>query len=212
MNTVLFLYLLVPVAFLIGSIPFGLIFSRGSGVDLRSTGSRNIGATNVLRSVGKVPAILTLLSDGLKGAVPVIICKFILSAGGSDMSVAELWMSIVGLAAVLGHMFSVFLGFKGGKGVATGIGVVAAYSPVVSLLLIGIWITVAIMTKYSSLAAIVSVALLPLIYLMQGGSFIKISFGIILAALIIVKHKTNINNLLSGRESKIGNKKVRTNR
>jgi glycerol-3-phosphate acyltransferase PlsY len=212
MNTVLSLYLLVPVAFLIGSIPFGLIFSRGSGVDLRSTGSRNIGATNVLRSVGKVPAILTLLSDGLKGAVPVIICKLILSAGGSDMSAAELWMSIVGLAAVLGHMFSVFLGFKGGKGVATGIGVVAAYSPVVSLLLIGIWITVAIMTKYSSLAAIVSVALLPLIYLMQGGSFIKMSFGIILAALIIVKHKTNINDLLSGRESKIGNKKVRSHR
>jgi glycerol-3-phosphate acyltransferase PlsY len=134
--------MLVPAAYLIGSIPFGLIFTRGSGVDLRSTGSRNIGATNVLRSVGKVPAILTLLSDGLKGATPVIICNYLLSITNPEMSTGELWISAVGLSAVLGHMFSVFLGFKGGKGVATGIGVIAAYSPSVSLILIGIWITV----------------------------------------------------------------------
>ena len=102
----------MPVAFLMGSIPFGLIFARGSGVDLRSTGSRNIGATDVLRSVGKVPAILTLLSDGLKGAAPVFICKYLLSTSNPEISVSELWMSAVGLSAVLGHMFSVFLGFK----------------------------------------------------------------------------------------------------
>jgi glycerol-3-phosphate acyltransferase PlsY len=204
MNTTLWLYLLVPLAFIIGSIPFGLVFTRGSGVDLRSTGSRNIGATNVLRSVGKMPAILTLLFDGLKGAFPVIICKYILSSISPEMSDGELWLSAVGLAAVLGHMFSVFLGFKGGKGVATGIGVIAAYSPSVSLILIGIWITVAIVSKYSSLAAITAVASLPVIYVIQNESAIKISFGIILAALIIYKHKTNISNIMSGAESRIG--------
>lgn len=207
MNINLWLYLLVPVAYIIGSIPFGLVFTRGSGVDLRSTGSRNIGATNVLRSVGKMPAILTLLFDGLKGAFPVIVCKYILSISGPEMTTGELWLSATGLAAVLGHMFSIFLGFKGGKGVATGIGVIAAYSPSVSLILIGIWITVAIVSKYSSLAAITAVASLPLIYIVQGSSLIKISFGSILAALIIIKHKENIKNLLAGKESKVGKSK-----
>ncbi len=204
MSTNVLLYLLVPVSFIIGSIPFGLIFTRGTGIDLRSTGSRNIGATNVLRSVGKLPAILTLLFDGLKGAIPVIICKYILSTSNPEMSSGELWISAVGLAAVLGHMFSVFLGFKGGKGVATGIGVITAYSPTVSLILIGIWITVAIVSKYSSIAALVAVASLPVIYIVQGSSLIKISFGIILAALIIYKHKENIKNLLEGKETKVG--------
>ena len=207
MNTIMLLYMLVPAAYLIGSIPFGLIFTRGSGVDLRSTGSRNIGATNVLRSVGKVPAILTLLSDGLKGAIPVMICKYILSTSNPEMSAGELWISAVGLSAVLGHMFSVFLGFRGGKGVATGIGVIAAYTPSVSLILIGIWITVAIVSKYSSLAAVTAVLSLPVIYVIQGESAITISFAIILAALIIIKHKSNISNLMSGSESRIGKKK-----
>ena len=206
MNVIFLLYLLVPAAFLMGSIPFGLIYTRGSGVDLRSTGSRNIGATNVLRSVGKVPAILTLLSDGLKGAAPVLICKYLLSMSNPGISDSELWMSAVGLAAVLGHMYSVFLGFKGGKGVATGIGVVAAYSPPVSLILIGIWISVAIVSRYSSLAALTAVSALPVIYIIQGESTIKISFGIILSALIIYKHKANIKSLMSGIEQKIGKK------
>ena len=206
MNVIFLLYLLVPAAFLMGSIPFGLIYTRGSGVDLRSTGSRNIGATNVLRSVGKVPAILTLLSDGLKGAAPVLICKYLLSMSNPEISAGELWMSAVGLAAVLGHMFSVFLGLKGGKGVATGIGVVAAYSPPVSLILIGIWISVAIVSRYSSLAALTAVSSLPVIYMIQGESIIKISFAIILSALIIYKHTSNIKSLMSGTESKIGKK------
>ncbi len=160
MNTDLLLYMLVPAAFLLGSVPFGLIFTRGSGVDLRSTGSRNIGATNVLRSVGKIPAILTLLFDGLKGAVPLIMCRYLLSMNYPELSAGELWMSVIGLTVVLGHMYSVFLGFEGGKGVATGIGVIAAYSPSVSIILIIIWILVAIISKYSSLAALVSVAAL----------------------------------------------------
>ncbi len=204
MNTNFILYLLVPFAFLVGSIPFGLVFTRGSGVDLRSTGSRNIGATNVLRSVGKLPALLTLLSDGLKGATPVLICKYLLSMSNAEISSTELWMSVVALSAVMGHMFSVFLGFKGGKGVATGIGVITAYSPSVSLILIGIWLTVAIVSRYSSLAALTAVSSLPVIYVIKGESAITISFGIILTALIIFKHKSNINDLLAGKESEIG--------
>ena len=173
-------------------------------MDLRSTGSRNIGATNVLRSVGKLPALLTLLSDGLKGATPVLICKYLLSMSNAEISSTELWMSVVALSAVMGHMFSVFLGFKGGKGVATGIGVITAYSPSVSLILIGIWLTVAIVSRYSSLAALTAVSSLPVIYVIKGESAITISFGIILTALIIFKHKSNINDLLAGKESKIG--------
>jgi len=206
MNTNLLLLMLVPSAFLMGSIPFGLLFTKGSGVDLRSTGSRNIGATNVLRSVGKVPAILTLLADGLKGVAPVFICKYLLSMNNSDIPAGELWMSAVGLAAVLGHMFSIFLGFNGGKGVATGIGVIIAYSPAVSVILIGIWTAVAVVSRYSSLAALIAVSSLPLIYVIQGASAIKITFGIILTALIIFKHKTNIHNLMSGTETRIGKK------
>jgi glycerol-3-phosphate acyltransferase PlsY len=132
------------------------------------------------------------------------MCKHILSTGNPEMPFDELWVTAAGLAAVLGHMISVFLRFKGGKGVATGIGVVAGYSPSVSFIVIGIWIAVALVTKYSSLAALVSVASLPLIYVIKGASVITISFGIILAALIIFKHKTNISNLMSGSESRIG--------
>jgi glycerol-3-phosphate acyltransferase PlsY len=198
------LYILVLLAFVIGSIPFGLIFTRGSGIDLRSTGSKNIGATNVLRSVGKLPAILTLLFDALKGALPVIICRYILGNNSHEIPSAELWMSATGLATVLGHMFSVFLRLKGGKGVATGIGVIAAFTPSVSLILIAIWIIVAVVSRYSSLAALVASASLPIIYLIQSASVVKVSFGVILAALIIIKHKSNISNLISGAESKIG--------
>ncbi len=207
------LYLLIPAAFITGSIPFGILFTRGRGIDLQSTGSKNIGATNVLRSAGKIPALLTLLCDVLKGAAPVLICKIIIDNMGTTavdrdllLTAGDLWLGITGFSAVAGHIFSVFLSFRGGKGVATGLGVTAVYSPVSVAALLLIWITVAIITRYSSLAAIVAFLSLPLVFAVSGASGIKIFFGTLLALLIVYRHKSNIRNLFAGTESRIGGK------
>jgi glycerol-3-phosphate acyltransferase PlsY len=207
------LFLLIPLAFVMGSIPFGLVFTKSSGIDLRSTGSKNIGATNVLRSVGKVPALLTLLGDLLKGAVPVLICIYAvaqtdLSSHSKDLAsmVRDLWPGIIGVTAVLGHMYSVFLSFKGGKGVATGLGVLLAYSPLVALIMFFVWITAAYLFRYSSLAAISAVTVMPIAFILLKASNVKVTVGIILTLLIVYKHKSNIKNLIAGTEGKIGNK------
>ncbi len=208
------LYILLPIAFLSGSIPFGLVFTKSKGIDLRSAGSKNIGATNVLRTAGKGPALLTLLCDILKGAVPVILCNYIIASitpaeGGTALisNAKDFWGGLTGLAAVSGHIFSIFLSFKGGKGVATGLGVLAAYSPLSAGLILLIWISVAVFTKYSSLAAITAVSALPVIFAFMDFSKIKIVFGILFAVLIIFRHKENIKRLIEGKESKIGDKK-----
>ena len=197
------LYLLIPVAYLIGSIPFGLLIGKRMGIDLRASGSKNIGATNVLRTAGKLPALLTLIGDSLKGAIPLLLFR---TMSGNAASGAEFWEGAIGLTAVIGHIFQVFLSFKGGKGVATGFGVIAVYSPVSAAVALLVWILVAALTRYSSLAAISAVLSLPFIYLLSGGSFIKIFFGILLAILIVLKHKQNIKKLVNGTESRIGAK------
>jgi glycerol-3-phosphate acyltransferase PlsY len=205
------LYVLVPAAFLLGSVPFGILFTRNMDIDLRSTGSKNIGATNVLRIAGKKPALLTLSCDIIKGAIPVLICKFAVDNLSAEDPVLihtawDLWGGITGFSVVAGHIFSVFLSFKGGKGVATGLGVIAVYSPVSLAVLIVIWITVAIITKYSSLAAIVAFISLPFVLAFLDASAIRIVFGALLAVLIVYRHRSNIKGLLSGKESKIRGK------
>lgn len=206
-----FLYLIIPAAFLLGSVPFGILFTRGKGIDIRSTGSKNIGATNVLRAAGKVPALMTLISDLLKGTLAVVLCRAIIMNLNFDdqtaefaVTVKDLWMGIAGLAAVSGHMFSVFLSFKGGKGVATGFGVLLVYSPAVAGIMLFVWLSVAFIFKYSSLAAISALAAMPFILALFKASAIKITFGILLAVLIIFKHRTNIRNIIAGTESRIG--------
>ncbi len=209
------LYIIIPVAFVSGSIPFGIIFTKKMGLDITSMGSKNIGATNVLRSAGKKAAIFTLLGDLLKGAVPVLICQYVIK--NIDYSgerpefaglMADLWPGVAGISAVLGHMFSVFLSFRGGKGVATGFGVILAYSPAVAAIVLFIWIAVAVAFKYSALAAIVSVSAMPIVYMISGSSYVKSIVGLVLAACIIYKHKSNISNLLAGTEDRIGDKAV----
>jgi len=208
-----FLYLLIFGAFLMGSIPFGLIFTRNKGVDIRAEGSKNIGATNVLRSAGKMPAVLTLLADLLKGAIPVLITCIIVGKITEGHQIEQfvtlsrdIWTSIVGLSAVLGHMFSVFLKFKGGKGVATGFGVLLAYSPACAFIILLVWIAVVYITKYVSVGGIVAVCVLPLVYLLQEKTIVQVLFGVILAVLITLKHSSNIKNLIDGTESKVGEK------
>jgi len=207
------LYLIIPAGFIIGSIPFGILATKNKGVDLRTTGSKNIGATNVLRTAGKLPALLTLVGDVLKGVVPVMICNYVIAHIGRSAADAELmrsakdfWGGVAGLSAIAGHIFSIFLSFKGGKGVATGLGVLIAYSPVTAGITLFIWIVVAVITRYSSLAAVAAVALLPVTFAFSDFSWNKILFSVLFAILIISRHKENIKRLVEGRESKIGNK------
>lgn len=202
------LYSIIPLSYLIGSIPFGVIISKRKGVDIRATGSGNIGATNVLRTMGKIPAILTLIGDTLKGAVPVLVCKIMLDHIGKFEEIPfiyrdeSLWEGIVGLVAILGHMYPIFLSFKGGKGVATGLGVFIVYSPISTLLAIMIWLFTALITRYSSLSAIVASLSLPFFILFFDGFSIKIYFSIFIAIMIIFKHRDNIERLLKGTEHK----------
>jgi len=207
------IYLIVPAAFLIGSIPFGIIFTKGTGVDLTSTGSKNIGATNVLRTAGKLPAVLTLVCDMLKGTLAVYICRVMIDSinpGGWSSELAltidDLWLGVAGLAAVSGHMFSVFLSFRGGKGVATGFGVMLFYSPATAGIMLIIWILMAVISRHSSLAALTAVGVMPVILALLDASITKIIIGVLIALLIIFKHIPNIRNLIAGTESRIGDK------
>lgn len=195
--------LAVLAAYLLGSIPFAVISSRLFGLaDPRTYGSGNPGATNVLRSGNKKAALVTLLGDALKGWVAVFAAQ---KFGLSDAAVG-----LVALAVFFGHLFPVFLKFKGGKGVATGIGVLIALDPLLGLLCIATWLFVAYAFRYSSLAALVASALAPIYQILMhgaGGSAIVVG---ILALALIGKHWGNLQRLLAGQESKIGSKKKKS--
>ncbi|MBF0521039.1 MAG: glycerol-3-phosphate 1-O-acyltransferase PlsY, partial [Nitrospirae bacterium] len=173
--------LLLILSFLLGSVPFGVLVARTRGVDLTKTGSGNIGATNVLRSVGKLPALLTLLGDTLKGSLAILIGKL---TGQSDIAVG-----LIGIFAVLGHDFSIFMRFKGGKGVATSIGAVLFFMPYAGVAVILAWLITAVVTRYSSLSALVAFTVLPFASVfIYGQRFDKFNFSLILALLIFYKH------------------------
>lgn len=188
--------LLIPFAFILGSIPFGIIIAKVMGIDLKKIGSGNIGATNVLRSLGKGPAALTLLGDILKGTAAVAIGRY--------LSVGSAYEGIIGLSAILGHNFSLFLGFKGGKGVATSIGVLLIYSPQVAIFTLIIWLMVVLMTRYSSLGAIVAFGLLPVNVFLVDYSEMKLIISAVITLLILLRHIGNIERLIRGTERKIG--------
>jgi glycerol-3-phosphate acyltransferase PlsY len=187
-------------AYLLGSVPFAMISSKVFGLaDPRTYGSGNPGATNVLRSGNKKAALMTLIGDALKGAVAVIVAQ---QMGFSDTVIA-----LVALAVFLGHLYPVFLKFKGGKGVATAAGVLLALDPILGLAVAGTWLLVAYVSRYSSLAALIAAAAAPLIaVLMHGATHQTIVVGILGMALI-GKHWQNIQRLMAGQESKIGSKK-----
>jgi glycerol-3-phosphate acyltransferase PlsY len=189
---------LMILSFLIGSIPTGLLIARTKGIDLRKVGSGNIGATNVLRAVGKEAALFTLIGDIAKGALPVAIGKFF-GLGIFDAG-------ILGISSILGHNFSLFLKFKGGKGVATSIGVLLAFSPHVALLTITIWLLTARWTRYSSLSALIAFGLLPLSIYMLDYSKEKMIISVVITCLIFVRNTANVKRLMQGTESKIGEK------
>jgi glycerol-3-phosphate acyltransferase PlsY len=185
------------VGYLLGSIPFGIIVTRlGGGVDPRLIGSGNIGATNVLRSGNKKLAALTLLGDALKGTLAALLG---FTLGGEATAMAA------GLGAFLGHLFPVWLGFKGGKGVATYLGVVLGLAPVGALAFALVWLVSAKLSKYSSLSALLASALTPVVLMVLGHGRIAALMAV-LAALLWIMHRDNISRLLAGTEGKIGQK------
>lgn len=196
MNGVPVTALLAALSFLMGSVPFGVIVARARGVDLRKVGSGNIGATNVLRALGKGPALFTLAGDMLKGAGAVAL--------GRVLGLDPLGYGLMGLGAVLGHNYSVFTGFKGGKGVATGIGVALVYVPPAGLASVAVWLVTAFLTRYSSLGAVAAFATFaPLVYFM-GGTGHEALVSAAVSCLILFKHSGNIIRLVKGTERRIG--------
>jgi glycerol-3-phosphate acyltransferase PlsY len=200
------LALALVAGYLVGSIPFGLVLTRMAGLgDIRSIGSGNIGATNVLRTGRKGLALATLLLDAAKGAVAVLVARAML---GPDAAI------YAGFGALLGHLFPVWLGFIGGKGVATTLGTLIAVDWMVGIAACLTWALVAAIFRMSSLASLVSVAAVPAYawYLPRlvsdaEGDPLLVIFGVAIAALVWIKHHTNIRRLLAGEEPKIGQKK-----
>jgi acyl phosphate:glycerol-3-phosphate acyltransferase len=188
--------------YLLGSIPFGLLLTRAAGLgDIRNVGSGNIGATNVLRTGNKGLAALTLVLDALKGTAAVLIAH---SIGGS-YGIAILAGLLAGLGAFLGHLFPVWLNFKGGKGVATYIGVLIGVFWPAALVFCGIWLALAAVSRYSSLSALIASVATPGYLVIQDERPAGL-LAVIMTALLIWKHRSNIQRLLSGEEPKIGAK------
>jgi glycerol-3-phosphate acyltransferase PlsY len=194
----LYTQLLAALAFgyLLGSVPFGLLITRAAGLgDVRNIGSGNIGATNVLRTGNKGLAALTLILDALKGTAAVLIAGIY----GPELALAA------GFGAFLGHLFPVWLGFKGGKGVATYLGVLAGLAWNVALVFAAAWLAVALVMRYSSLAALVASLAVPLTLFYLGLVDYAVLFAV-MTVIVFIKHRANISRLLAGTESRIGAK------
>ena len=227
------LWLCPLLAFLLGSIPFGLLISKTKGIDVRKHGSGNIGATNVLRVVGKKYGITCLLLDALKGFIPTLLSISLIRFTGEPTGIsmtsllpfastdqpqllAQSWQVLTGLLAILGHNYSPWVGFKGGKGIATTAGVVIALMPAAIVILFMVWLTLFLCTRYVSVASIVAVAVLPVITLwgswwhgrIQDGTWNKplFVFSVMVALLGVWKHRSNIQRLIAGTENRLERK------
>lgn len=188
-------------AYLIGSIPFAIVVSRLMNLqDPRQFGSGNPGATNVLRGGNKLAAALTLLGDAGKGALAVYLAQYFVPQFGLDPSV----VAMAALAVFCGHLWPIFAKFKGGKGVATALGILLAIHPLLALATLATWIIIFALTRLSSLAALIAALLSPVygFFLLDGGVFLGTTF--IVSLLVIQRHKKNILNLIAGTEGKIG--------
>jgi glycerol-3-phosphate acyltransferase PlsY len=199
----LYSLLAIVAAYLVGSLSFAVIVSRVMGLhDPRTYGSGNPGATNVLRSGNKTAAVLTLLLDALKGYLPVLLVDLL----GGRVGLGEGTVALVGLAAFLGHLWPVFFHFKGGKGVATAAGVLFGFNPLLGLATLATWIIIAFFFRYSSLAAIVSAVFAPFYQLLIWGAGPIAGAVALIGLLLLWRHTPNIQKLLAGTESKLGQK------
>ena len=193
----------VVLAYLLGSLSFAVIVSKAMHLDdPRSYGSGNPGATNVLRSGNKVAAVFTLLLDAVKGVVAVLIARFLAERLGYGDGV----VALAGLASFLGHLYPVFFRFQGGKGVATAAGVLLALNWLGGLACLAAWLAIAILTRYSSLAALVTALLAPVVFFLMHGDSQVVGAVAVMSVLLIWRHRSNITKLLNGTESKLGSK------
>lgn len=195
----LVLVLLGIVGYLLGSVPFGLLLTKAAGLgDIRAIGSGNIGATNVLRTGRRGLALATVLLDGAKGAVAVLL-------GGATMGLSGVF--VAGLGAILGHLFPVWLGFKGGKGVATALGVLIAASPLVGLAACATWAVTFYLSRMSSASALVAFIAAPLVAAVTVRPLPVSILALVAAILVFVRHEGNIRRLIAGTEPRVGTKR-----
>ncbi|WP_114639637.1 glycerol-3-phosphate 1-O-acyltransferase PlsY [Polynucleobacter necessarius] len=201
--------LLIPIAYLIGSISFAVVVSKCMNLpDPHSYGSGNPGATNVLRTGNKLAAVLTLMGDALKGYLAVMLARVLLGDQSLTASLNSWLLCGVVLAVFLGHLFPVFHGFKGGKGVATACGILFGVNAILGVATLGTWIIVATFMRYSSLAAL-SAAIFGPIYFVFLFGFQPMGIALLIVCLLLIwRHRSNIRNLLNGTESRIGSKKT----
>lgn len=188
--------IVVILSYVIGSVPSGLILGKTFwNVDLRQHGSKNIGATNAWRTLGKLPGFIVFVADLLKGMIGVYLGMLIVGTSTA--------MIIGGIMAIIGHSLSLFLKFKGGKGVATGLGVLIMLMPSVSAVVFLIWLVIVLISKYVSLASIIAAVFVPVCAFAAGMSYDYVAFGIVAALFVIYRHKSNIVRLINGTENKI---------
>lgn len=188
--------LILVASYLLGSIPFGLLISRwGKGIDPRSSGSGNIGATNVFRTAGRKEGALTLLGDLGKGYFAVFLASILVGE--------EPWRLGAGLAAIVGHLFPIFLKFRGGKGVATSFGVLLAIHPLIAICTFALWVAGFWISRISSVGALLAFGMLPFVVFLFQGPGTSLLFALSVTALIYFKHLANIQRLLKGTETRI---------
>jgi len=187
----------VIAAYLLGAVPFGLLLSKAiTKRDPRQHGSGNIGATNAMRTGGKLVGILTLFADIAKSLLPVSIAVY--------MKLPEIWIAAIAAATFIGHIFPLYLKFKGGKGVATMLGAMLPWQPLATLAGVVIWLILIVLTRYVSLASIAGALALPLLVWVADGSVPALLVSMLFASLVTAKHSSNIRRLLDGSESKLG--------
>jgi acyl phosphate:glycerol-3-phosphate acyltransferase len=189
----------IVVAYLLGSVPVGVVLSRLKGQDPRKVGSGNIGATNVMRAAGKTLGIITLLGDILKGFLPTGLALF--------YGLPPIFVVSIGLAAFLGHLFPLYLLFKGGKGVATALGVFLALEPVAIPILLAVFITVLLLWRYVSLGSLVGTALMPVLLLLFCAPVEYVVGSLIVGALVFWKHRENIRRIMAGTENRFSSRR-----
>jgi len=204
----------IIVSYLIGSVSFALIIAKAHGINLRSVGSGNLGATNLARACGKKWAYICFLLDALKGFIPTFAAKFFIIPDSADAPVLALWL-IVGVAAMLGHIFPFYLKFKGGKGVATGFGVVMGiwpYCTIPAIIVFALWAAVVLVWRYISLGSVVAAAVFPILMIILTAVLKNWHFNVLwplilaaiaLCSLVIFLHHSNLKRILAGTENKI---------
>ncbi|MBU3606114.1 glycerol-3-phosphate 1-O-acyltransferase PlsY [Polynucleobacter sp. MWH-Creno-3A4] len=200
--------LLIPIAYLIGSISFAVVVSKCMRLpDPHTYGSGNPGATNVLRTGNKLAAVLTLIGDALKGYFAVMLARVLLGDQSLTSTLSSWILCGVVLAVFLGHLFPIFHGFKGGKGVATACGILFGVNVILGLATLGTWIIVAVFMRYSSLAALAAAIFGPIYFVFLFG-FQPMGIALLVVCLLLIwRHRSNIRNLMNGTESRIGTKK-----